>query len=136
MMPWWGGAVYNFVKKVEPKYVTLRVRAVNGLLLNTKAWDHHAVDTASRSHLLTEDHWKQADFTMFVFCPFNTTLGGRNPGEGTMTFVDFYPGECSPDGRLCSFLSRSRTKLFPKDAAADADLNTKSKTYFRGNFLV
>ena len=133
-MPWWSGAVYNFVKKVEPKYVVLRARAVNGLVLNT--WDHHAVDTASRSHLLTDDHWKTANFTMFVFCPFNTKKGGRNPDEGTMTFGDFYPGECSPDGRLCSFLSRSRTKLFPKDADANTELNKKSKVYFRGILFV
>ena len=74
-MPWWSGAVYNTIRKVKPKYVILKARVVNGLMLNTLDHIDH-VDTASRSHLLEESHWKTANFTMFVYCPFDTTLGG------------------------------------------------------------
>ena len=144
-MPFWSGAAYNYVKEVHPRYVLLNARVVNGLLL--EQWDHDYVDTKheSRKHLLDEKHWETAKFTMLVFCPFDTTAGGYSKG---MTFGDFYRGECSTDGRLCSFLSRSRTKLAqyktakkndnPKNVVkSDAtkevkELRRKAENYFKG----
>ena len=73
-MPIWSGATYNDIKRVKNEYLILRVRVANGLKLDR--WKHHYVDTTERDHLLTYDHWKTANFTMFVYCPFDTTLGG------------------------------------------------------------
>ena len=38
--------------------------------------------------------------------------GGLTPGQGKMTFPDFYPSENSDDGMLWSFLSRPGNYLF------------------------
>ena len=57
---------------------------------------------------------------------FSTKEGGLSPGDGKMTFPDFYPGECSADGRLCSFLSREGTRIFREQGEGEA--------YFRGEF--
>ena len=143
-MPLWSGATYNYVNEVRSNYITIRARVVNGVAL--KKWKHHFVDIEKRKHLVDADYWKTANFTMLVFCPFDTTKGGSTKGNGKMTFGDFYPGECSNDGRLCSFLSRSRTKLFPDGLDEDSDddsdkkakrltkrcKRTKACTYFRG----
>ena len=109
-MPWWSGAVFNYVKEVAPSYVVLKVRAANGVHLTD--WNHVSVDTDQHPEWINPNYWKTAKFTLFVFCPFDTKLGGSNPGEGRMTFPDFYPSECSSDGRLCSFLSRKGTRAF------------------------
>ena len=109
-MPWWSGAVHNEIMEVEPKYVTLKVRAHNGVAL--PEWTHLSVDTDYHADWITEEFWDdKPQFTMFVFCPFNTKEGGKTPGSGTMRFPDFYNGECSADGRLCSFMSRSGVTL-------------------------
>ena len=122
-MPWWSGAVFNEIKEVESTYVTLRVRVVNGVRLST--WTHHNVDTEKHKEWLKPEFWVKKPFTMFVFCPFNTTEGGHTSGKGGMTFPDFYEAECSPDGRLCSFLSREGT--FISRNATDYQAHFKGK---------
>ena len=126
-MPWWSGAVSNYIEEVEPTYVTLKVRAVNGAKLAN--WTHHSVDTVYHADWLTVDFWKDdPQFTLFVFCPFNTKEGGFTSGNGTMRFPDFYNGECSPDGRLCSFMSRTGMSLYRASSDYEA--------YFKGNLHV
>ena len=46
---------------------------------------------------LDEDYWKTADFTLFVYCPFDVSKGGVNGTNGAMTFPDFYDGEHSEE---------------------------------------
>ena len=131
-MPWWSGAVFNYIKQVEPNYITLKARAVSGVHLNQ--WTHHSIDTAKHPYLLDSKYWRKSPFTFFVFCPFSTKEGGLSPGEGKMSFPDFYPGECSADGRLCSFLSREGTKIFRErgdDPVHDEPLQ-EGVAYFRG----
>ena len=123
-MPWWSGAVFNYIQEVEPTYVTLKVRAVNGVKLSS--WTHHSVDTVNHAEWLTPEFWQKAPFTMFVFCPFNTKEGGATSGAGTMEFPDFYKAECSPDGRLCSFLSRRGTVISRSDSDYQAYFKGKS----------
>ena len=125
-MPWWSGAVFNYIKHVDEKYVVLKARAVNGILLDQ--WDHDFANTAAHPEWLDPDYWQTAPFTMFVFCPFDVSQGGLSPGQGTMTFPDFYRAECSPDGRLCSFLSRIGTKLYRNSQ------REKGSAFFKGNF--
>ena len=92
--------------------------------INAESWEHQ-LDLEANPNYLDPNFWKDTDFTMFVFCPFDVTLGGLTGGEGKMTFGDFYPGEQSADGRLWSFLSREGTRVYKK---ADP---TKS-SYFKG----
>ena len=126
-MPWWGGAVHNEIQEVQPTYVTLKVKAFNGLKLND--WTHHTVNTTLHSNWTTKAYWEQRPpFTMFVFCPFNTTEGGFSPGQGTMRFPDFYKGECSADGRLCSFMSRGEMELYREEKDNSA--------HFRGTYHI
>lgn len=106
-IPIWGGAKFNFVKQVHDKYIVLKARVTNGIQL--AEWDHDRVNVTAHPDWLDQEWWADQPFTMFVFCPFDTTKGGLEGGDGTMTFPDFYKGECSNDGRLCSFLSRSGT---------------------------
>ena len=75
-MPWWSGAVFNYIKQVEPNYITLKARAVSGTHLNQ--WTHHSIDTAKHPQLLDLKFWRQSPFTFFVFCPFNTKAEIRN----------------------------------------------------------
>lgn len=133
-MPWWSGATHNFIPRVEPDYIILKARVVSGLLLDR--WSHDFVDIQERRELLDPDYWKTADFTLFVFCPFDTTKGGTGGYKGTMTFADFYPSECSSDGRLCSFLSRSETKLFRQNLKNSTKnyIEKQSIRYFKGIF--
>jgi len=109
-MPVWTGGVFNFVKAVYPKYIALKARVAN--LLSIEDWGFDRVDPAMHPEYLEESYWKTANFTLFVFCPFDVTLGGLDGGTGLMTFPDFYPGEHSKDGMLWSFLSREGTKLW------------------------
>ena len=134
-MPWWSGAVFNFIPRVQDDYIILKARVVSGLLLDK--WSHDFVNVDKQPELLDPEYWKIADFTLFVFCPFDTTKGGSPYVDGTMTFADFYPSECSPDGRLCSFLSRSKTKLF-RESVKKPDKNKIEKQairYFKGIFF-
>lgn len=105
-IPIWGGATNNFVKRVESKYIILKARVTNGKKL--AEWEHDRVDLDVHPDYTDNAWWGTQPFTMFVWCPFDTRKGGVDPAanEGTMTFGDFYPGECSPDGKMCSFLSR------------------------------
>ena len=132
-MPWWSGAVFNYIKQVEPNYVVLKARAVSGVRLNQ--WNHHSIDTAKHPYLLDSKYWRQSPFTFFVFCFFSTKEGGLSPGNGKMSFPDFYPGECSADGRLCSFLSREGTRIFreqQEDSVHDDGVLKQGDAYFRG----
>ena len=127
-MPWWSGAVFNFIEEVEPTYVTLKARVVNGVKLST--WTHHSVDTEKHKDWLKSEFWTKAPFTMFVFCPFNTKEGSTpTSGKGGMTFPDFYEAECSPDGRLCSFLSREGTVISRKKTDDQAHFKGKIKHF-------
>ena len=126
-VPIWGGAVYNFVKQVHDNYIVLKARVTNGIKLAD--WDHDRVNVTAHQDWLDQEWWANQPFTMFVFCPFDTTKGGLNGGDGTMTFPDFYSGECSSDGRLCSFLSRSGTFAY---RAGKPDTGT---AYFKGNII-
>ena len=93
-------------------------------------WDHDRVNVTAHEDWTEKDWWADQPFTMFVFCPFDTTKGGLDGGDGTMTFPDFYTGECSNDGRLCSFLSRSGTFAY---RAGKSETGT---AYFKGKLLV
>ena len=103
----------------------MKARVTNGIKLAD--WDHDRVNVTAHQDWLDQEWWANQPFTMFVFCPFDTTKGGLNGGDGTMTFPDFYSGECSADGRLCSFLSRSGTFAY---RAGKPDTGT---AYFKGN---
>ena len=112
-MPWWSGAVENDILEVEDKYVSLSVKLYNGQALND--WTHHSVDIENNPDYVNQTWWEtDPSFTFFLFCPFNTTLGGYKTGEGRMRFQDFYSGKCSDDGRLCTFLSRPGTRIWRK----------------------
>ena len=110
------------MKAVEDNYVTLKTRVAN--YINAESWEHQ-LDLEANPNYLDPNFWKDTDFTMFVFCPFDVTLGGLSSGQGKMTFGDFYPGENSADGRLWSFLSRQGTRVYKK-----ADPTRSS--YFKG----
>ena len=77
---------------------------------------------------MTADYWENADFTMFVFCPFDVTFGGLEKGSGKMVFGDFYEGEHSLDGRLWSFMNRAGTRIFRQDIT--------KHSYFKGRVLI
>ena len=74
---------------------------------------------------------KMVDFKIkyFTASPYQ---GGRNGNDGTMTFGDFYSGGCSEDGRLCSFLSRSRTKLFRNQECSATGSSKGCSNFFKG----
>jgi len=74
-------------------------------------WTFDRIDLEAHPEYLTANYWKTANFTLFVWCPFDVTMGGMNKA-GQITFPDFYPGEHSSDGMLWSFLSREGTKLY------------------------
>lgn len=121
-MPVWTGGVFNFVKAVYSKYIVLKARVAN--LLSIESWEFDNVDPAAHPEYLEESFWKAANFTLFVFCPFDVTLGGVANGTGLMTFPDFYPGEHSADGMLWSFMSREGTKLWkPRKCEEDPETN-------------
>jgi len=90
---------------------------------------------------LDPNYWKgnstyAPPFTLFVFCPFDVSLGGIGK-EGSMNFPDFYPGESSVDGMMWSFLSRDGTKYFknPKFITDEVTGNVTMKfpsVYFKG----
>ena len=73
-MPWWTGAVFNYIREVRSKYVILKARVVNGVLL--EKWKHDFVDHNIRTNLLEQGYWENRPFTMLVFCPFDTTKAG------------------------------------------------------------
>lgn len=134
-MPVWTGGVFNFVKAVYQKYIVLKARVAN--LLNAKVWPFDKIDTEAHPEYLDPKYWDTADFTLFVFCPFDVTLGGVKNGTGLMTFPDFYPGEHSDDGMLWSFLSREGTKLNkPPRCEENADTGEETcvwrSSYFKG----
>lgn len=134
-MPVWTGGVFNFVKAVHPKYVTLKARVAN--LLSIAEWPFDSVDPNMHPDWLDEEYWKTADFTLFVFCPFDVTLGGTKRGGGKMTFPDFYPGEHSDDGMLWSFYSREGTRVYkPKKCFLDEETEQVKcvwrSSYFKG----
>ena len=81
-------------------------------LLKAETWDFDTVDTKAHPEYLDPAFWETADFTMFIWCPFDVTKGGFNQNDGKITVPDFYPAQQSADGRLWSFLSRSKTKLY------------------------
>ena len=125
-MPWWSGAVSNEILVVEPTHVSLKVRVVNGVRLKSSGMSHISVDTEKHSEWLKPETWERQQFTMFVFCPFNTKRGGHTSGKGTMTFPAFYDSECSTDGRLCSFLSREGTVISRNETDHQAKFKGKS----------
>ena len=92
MMPVWTGGVFSFVKAVFPSYVAVKARVAN--LLSVATWTFDSVDPLMHPQWLEENYWKNAPFTLFVFCPFDVTKGGFDRGEGKMTFGDFYQGVC------------------------------------------
>ena len=81
-------------------------------LLKAETWDFDTVDTKAHPEYLEPTYWQSADFTLFIWCPFDVTKGGFNRNDGKITVPDFYPAQQSADGRLWSFLSRSKTKLY------------------------
>ena len=134
-MPWWSGAVSNDILQVADSYIVLKVRAANGVHLSD--WNHVSVDTNHAKHAdwINPNYWKNATFTLFVFCPFDTKLGGPIPGKGTMTFPDFYPAECSSDGRLCSFLSRKGIRAYrERSEYAPKGQKYEAAAWYKGKF--
>lgn len=140
-LPLWGGGVFNYVKDVQEKYIVLKARVTNAVPVEAgrakDKWEHARVDLEKRPELKDPDFWATSPFTMFVFCPFDITMGGFEEGksQGRMTFPDFYPSECSPDGLMCSFLSRSNT-FAVRDYASQTDAKKieqfKISAYFKG----
>jgi len=133
-IPVWGGGTFNFVKQVKPDYITLKARISN--LANAETWSHDQVDTVSHPEYLDPEWWKDQDFTVFVWCPFDVTKGGFNGQNGVMNFGDFYPAEHSADGHMWSFLSRSQTKLWKKpicerDETSGEMVCSYKSTYFK-----
>merc|ERR1712110_32895 len=133
-MPVWTGGVFNFVKAVYPAYVAIKARVAN--LLSIETWTFDSVDPTMHPEWLDGNYWKTAPFTLFVFCPFDATKGGFNPGEGKITFPDFYEGEHSEDGMLWSFYSREGTRVYkPKKCFLDENDEMKCvwrSSYFKG----
>lgn len=109
-MPIWQGGVFNFIREVHDTYIVMKARAIN--LMQAQNWTDNRIDWERNPEYLEPQFWKGANYTFFVFCPWDVTLGGINPGEGQMTFPDFYPSENSDDGMLWSFLSRPGNHLF------------------------
>ena len=116
-----------------PSYVTIKARVAN--LLSIADWTFDSVDPAMHPEYLDENYWKTADFTLFVFCPFDVTRG--LDGEGKMTFPDFYPEEHSDDGFLWSFYSREGTRVYkPKKCFyEDPDAQTGFKCVWRSSYF-
>ncbi|CAG5112442.1 Oidioi.mRNA.OKI2018_I69.chr2.g6658.t1.cds [Oikopleura dioica] len=139
-IPLWMGGKFNFVKGVESGYVVLKARL--GQLMDMDSWDYNRFDTTNHADWKDPNYWKGNDtytppFTLFVFCPFDVSLGGPSNKEGAMTFPDFYPGESSNDGMLWSFLSRDGTRYFknPKLITDEVTGNVTMKfpsVYFKG----
>ena len=121
-MPTWTGAVFHFIKHVHDSYIVLKARVSN--LVNAADWQHDRIDTDAHPEYLSPAYWETANFTLFVWCPFDVTLGGLEGGNGKITFQDFYDGEHSEDGFLWSFYSRADTKLTRK--------NDPTSKYFKG----
>ncbi|CBY36479.1 unnamed protein product [Oikopleura dioica] len=132
-MPIWAGGNFNFIKKVYPSYFVMKARVSN--LLKAETWDFDTVDTKAHPEYLEPTYWQSADFTLFIWCPFDVTKGGFNRNDGKITVPDFYPAQQSADGRLWSFLSRSKTKLYksprciPNAETGDVECTFKSSYY-------
>jgi len=125
-MPIWSGNKFNQVREVENGYIKMKARGIS--LLASKNWtDNGNIDYDAHPEYSDRTYWENANFTLFVFCPFNVKLGGADPGLGAMTFPDFYPAENSNDGRLWSFLSRPGVHLI-KNSRPDP----KKSVYFKG----
>ncbi|CAG5091675.1 Oidioi.mRNA.OKI2018_I69.PAR.g13192.t1.cds [Oikopleura dioica] len=101
MLPVWAGGVFNFVKKVYPSYVVLKASVKN--LLKVGEWEFDHIDESKHPEWLDPNFWATADFTLFVWCPWNVTLGGPDGQSGAVTFPDFYEGEHSQDGTFGLF---------------------------------
>lgn len=133
-MPVWTGGNFNFVKQVYHKYIVLKARVAS--LLSVESWQFDRVDHEAHPEYLSVDYWKTADFTLFVYCPFDVTLGGVTGNTGKMVFPDFYPGEHSDDGFLWTFLSRAGTNLYKNPAMkctdAEPPVCTHRSAYFKG----
>jgi len=133
-MPVWTGGVFNFVKAVYADYVTIKARVAN--LLSIADWTFDSVDPEMHPEYLLETFWETANFTLFVFCPFDVTQGRLTEGGGKMTFMDFYEGEHSEDGMLWSFYSREGTLAYkPKKCFLDENEELKCvwrSSYFKG----
>lgn len=109
---------------VYPGYIVIKARAAN--LMMAGNWTFDRVDVDAHPEYLKGSYWKDADFTLFVWCPFDVTMGGlAQNGDGKMTFPDFYSSEHSSDGMLWSFLSREGTKLFRAQ-------NQLKSSYYKG----
>lgn len=131
-IPVWTGGVFNFVKSTFSKYLVLKTRVSN--LRNVDVWSYDQIDHVAHPEYLTQEFWDTTDSTLFVFCPFDVTLGGMNGGDGKIAFSDWYPSEQSADGKLWSFLSREGTKVNrQKCEAVDNVLTCTTKSnYFKG----
>ena len=58
-------------------------------------WAYNRFDTSTHEEWKDPNYWKgnsthAPPFTLFVFCPFDVSLGGVGR-EGAMNFPDFYP---------------------------------------------
>ncbi|CBY18098.1 unnamed protein product [Oikopleura dioica] len=123
MLPVWAGGVFNFVKKVMPSYVVLKGSVRN--LLKLGEWEFDHIDESKHPDWVDPNFWQTADFTLFVWCPWNVTLGGPDGSSGKIIFPDFYDGEHSDDGTLWTFYSREGTRLYKaKDPS--------KSSYFKG----
>lgn len=131
-MPVWTGGVFSFVKAVYASYVTIKARVAN--LLSVDEWTFDSVDPEMHPEWLDELYWKTAEFTLFVFCPFDVTKGLED-GTGKMTFMDFYDGEHSEDGLLWSFYSREGTAAYkPKKCFLD-EVTSELKCVWRSAYF-
>jgi hypothetical protein len=94
-------------------------------LLKLSEWEFDHIDETKHPEWVDPNFWASADFTLFVWCPWNVTLGGPSGVSGKITFPDFYDGEHSDDGTLWTFYSREGTKLYKaKDPS--------KSSYFKG----
>jgi len=131
-MPVWQGAIYNFVKAVRPSYLTIKSRVMN--LVDVADWGFDRFPHETYPELLDLDYWENANFTMFLWCPFDNRLGGYTAGTGKAHFQDFYPSESSPDGRMWSFLNRPGVALYrPSPHEDDENVIVNKAMYFKGS---
>jgi hypothetical protein len=79
-MPVWSGNTFNQVREVENGYIKMKARGIS--LLAAKNWtDNGNLDYDAHPEYSDRTYWENANFTLFVFCPFNVKLGGADRGK-------------------------------------------------------
>ena len=78
-MPVWSGNKFNQVREIENGYIKMKARGIS--LLASKNWtDNGNIDYDAHPEFESREYWEGANFTLFVYCPFNVKLGGASKG--------------------------------------------------------